>query len=162
LENVIVFITNIIALGRFWVKVNDDDSPIIFDILMDIADLLSSTEYKSFDRKYKGSKHYMAHTLVVYIFNIFAVFVKAAKIPKVIREFKCTNEIKLKHFKMASIMKGNLMDQLNLCIVTCSRNIIFHSAPLTLKSFCPDLVREGVKKDNAVNKERTLDKVNSS
>ena len=162
LEGVIVLIANIFALRRCWVKVHDDDSLMILNILMDIANLLSSTEYKIFDEKYKGSKNYMAHILVVYIFNIFAVFVKAAKIPKVIREFKCTNEIKLKHFKMASIMKGNLMDQLNLCIVTCSRNIIFHSAPLTLKSFCPDLVREGVKKDNAVNKKRTLDKVNSS
>ena len=43
LEDVIVFITNIIALGRFWVKVNDDYSPIILNILMDIANLLSST-----------------------------------------------------------------------------------------------------------------------
>ena len=136
LEDVIVFITNIIALGRFWVKVNDDYSPIILNILMDIADLLSSTEYKSFDEKYKGSKNYMAHTLVMYIFNIFAVFVKAAKIPKVIREFKCTNEIKLKHFRMANIMKGNLIEQLkNLCIVTWSSNIIFHSAPLSLNRF---------------------------
>ena len=79
---------------------------------MDIADLLSSIEYKSFDEKYKGSKNYMAHTLVMYIFNIFAVFVKAAKIPHVIGEFKCTNAIKFKHFRMASIVKGNLMEQL--------------------------------------------------
>ena len=74
LDDVIVFIVNIIALGRFWVKVNDDDSPMVLNMLMDIADLLSSTEYKSFDDKYKSSKNYMAHTLVVYIFNIFAVF----------------------------------------------------------------------------------------
>ena len=113
---------------------------------MDIADLLSSTEYKIFDEKYK-SKNYMAHTLVMCIFNIFAVYVKAAKIPKVIREFRCTNEIKFKHFRMASIMKGNLMEQLkNLCIVTYSSNIIFSQCTSVIKSFCLDLVRKDVKK----------------
>ena len=122
---------------------------------MDITDLLSSTECKSFDEKYKGSKNYMAHTLVVYIFNIFTVCVKAAKIPKAIRELKCTNQIKFKHFRMDSIVKGNLMEQLNLCIVLCSPNIIFHSAPLTLKSFCPDLVREeGKIVDNIVDRKK--------
>ena len=144
LDYVIVFITNIIALRRFWVKVDDDDSPMILNILMDIANLLSSTEYKSFDKKYKGSKNYMSHTLFVYIFNIFAVFVKAAKIPKVIRELKYTKLIKFKHFRMASIMKGNLMEQLNFSIVTCSPNIIFHSAPLTLTPFVQTWQRKKV------------------
>ena len=129
-------------MGRFWVKVDNDDSPMILDILMDIADLLSPIEYKCFDEKYKGNKNYMAHTLVVYIFNIFVDFVKAAKISKVIWEFKFTNLITFKHFRMASIIKGNLTEQLNLCIVTCSSNVIFYSAPLTLKSFCPDLTKE--------------------
>ena len=119
LEDVIVFIANIIALGGVWVKVNDGDSPMVLNILMGIADFLSSTEYKSIDEKYKGGKNYMAHTLVMYILNIFVVFVKAAKFPKVIREFKGSNVIKFKHFRMASIMKENMMEQLNLCIVTC-------------------------------------------
>ena len=69
MEDVIVFIANIIA-------VNDDDSHMILNILMNIADLLSLTEYKSFDEKYKGNKKYMAHTLVVYVFNILVVFKK--------------------------------------------------------------------------------------
>ena len=71
MEDVIVFITNIIA-------VNDDDSHMIINILMNIADLLSLTECKSFDEKYKGSK-YMAYTLVVYAFNILASFLKSCK-----------------------------------------------------------------------------------
>ena len=74
LEDIIACITNIIALGRFWVKVNDDDSHMILNILMDIADLLSSTEYKSFDEKYKGSKNYMEHTLVVLYFQYICSF----------------------------------------------------------------------------------------
>ena len=47
------------------------------------------------------------------------------------------------------------MDQLNLCIHTCSPNIIFNSAPLTFKTFCPELVVE----DANLNK-RSFDKVN--
>ena len=65
LKDVIVFIANIIALGIFWVKVDGNDSPMILNILLDIADLLSSMEYKSFNEKYKGSRKCMAHTLVV-------------------------------------------------------------------------------------------------
>ena len=92
-------------MGFFWVNVDDDDSPNILNILMDITDLLSLTEYKTVDEKYRGSKNYMTHTLVMYIFNIFVVFVKATKISKIIREFKFTNQIKFKHFRMALIIK---------------------------------------------------------
>ena len=59
------FIANIIAMGRFWVKVNDEESPMVLNICMDIADLISSTEYRSFDIRYKGSTEYMSHILVV-------------------------------------------------------------------------------------------------
>ena len=97
LNNVITFIANITALGRFRVKVKDDNFPMILNILMDITDLIYSVEYRSFDEKSKGSIIYMAYTLVVYIFNIFAVFVQSAKMPKVIRKFKVTNGINFKH-----------------------------------------------------------------
>ena len=88
-----------------------------FNILMDIADLIYSVEYR------KGSTKYMAHNLVVYIFNIFAVFVKDTKTPNIIREFKVTNGIKFKYLRMARFMKKKLLEQLNLCVVTSSRQI---------------------------------------
>ena len=74
---------------------------------MDITDLIYSAEYRSFDEKSKGSIMYMAYTLVLYIFNIFVVFVQTAKMPKVIRKFKVTNGIKFKHLRTASIVKAN-------------------------------------------------------
>ena len=46
------------------------------------------------------------------------------------------------------------MEQLNLCIVTTSRQILFNSEPLTLKYVCPGLV-EGVKIMNNVDKKET-------
>ena len=47
------------------------------------------------------------------------------------------------------------MEQLNLCIVTTSRQILFNSEPLTLKYVCPGLVEEGVKIMNNVDKKET-------
>ena len=43
MEYGIILIANIIALGRFWVKLDDDDSPMILNILMDIMDLQQNT-----------------------------------------------------------------------------------------------------------------------
>ena len=67
LGDAITFIANIIVLGIFWVKVEDGDSLMILNILMDIADLISTTEYRSVDEKYKERTKYIVHTLVVYI-----------------------------------------------------------------------------------------------
>ena len=161
MEDVICFIANIIAMGRFWVKVNDEESPMVLNIYIDIADIISSAKYRSFDDKYKGSTKYMAHTLVVYILNIFAVFVKAANTQKVIREFQLSNEIKFRYLRMARVTKGNLMEQLNLCVVTSSRQVLFNCVPITFKLFYPSMVKEDATSiDNGNDKKRSFDKVN--
>ena len=52
-------------------------------------------------------------------------------------------------------MKRNLKEQLNICIVTYSPNIIFYSAPLTLKYVCLDLIKEeGRIVDNVVDRKK--------
>ena len=79
----------------------------VLKFFMNIMDFFSSAEYRRFDDKYKGSTKYMAHTLVIYFFNIFAVFVKAAKTQKVIRELQVSNEIKFRNLRMARVMKKN-------------------------------------------------------
>ena len=101
-------------MARFWVKVNNEESPMMLNIFMGIADIISFAEYRSFDDKYKGSTKYMAHTLVVFIFNIFAVFVEAAKTQKVMREFQVSHEITFRYLRMARVMKENIMEQLTL------------------------------------------------
>ena len=70
LEDVISFIANLVTFARFFVK----ERPLVIIILVELADFLSSAEYKSFDNKFKGSTNYMAHTLIAYIFNIFFYF----------------------------------------------------------------------------------------
>ena len=57
-------------------------------------------------------------------------------------------------------MKRTLMEQLNICIVTYSPNIIFYNAPLTLKYFCLDLIKEeGRIVDNVVDRKKVLIKL---
>ena len=94
LNDVLTFIANIIVFLRFWVNMSkDEDTPYIIEMLTEIADNLSSSEYISFNNKYKHAAKYMPNTLVSYIFNIFSIFVKAAKNPHIIRKYKIENTI---------------------------------------------------------------------
>ena len=59
MDDVITFIVNIITLGIFWVKIHYFDSPMILNSLMGITDLITFTEYRNVNEKYKGSNKYM-------------------------------------------------------------------------------------------------------
>ena len=126
LEDVITFIANITVFARFWIKMNDDTQPLMIQLLTEIADILSSAEYKVFHDKFKKCKVYMPHTLISYIFNIVSIFIKMAKTPQVTRKFKITNTVDHKEIKMAIMMQSTLMDQLQLCAVTSSNRIFLH------------------------------------
>ena len=141
LEDVITFIANITVFARFWIKMNDDTQPLMIQLLTEIADFLSSAEYKVFHDKFKKCKVYMPHTLISYIFNIVSIFIKMAKTPQVTRKFKITNTVDHKEIKMAIMMQSTLMDQLQLCAVTSSTQNIFAQAPVSFKIFCPSLYK---------------------
>ena len=58
IDDVVSFIANIIIYARFWVQmspINTDDQPYIIQLLVEIADYISSAEYVSFNEKYKKS-----------------------------------------------------------------------------------------------------------
>ena len=83
LDDFIVFCANIIALSRFLVKTNEkDDSsqPLIVQMVLEIADVVSAAEYRKFEDTHKDEVLYMTHTLITNLFNIFSVFIKMAKI----------------------------------------------------------------------------------
>ena len=141
LEDVITFIANITVFARFWIKMNDDTQPLMIQLLTEIADFLSSAEYKVLHDKFKKCKVYMPHTLISYIFNIVSIFIKMAKTPQVTRKFKITNTVDHKEIKMAIMMQYTLMDQLQLCAVTSSTQNIFAQAPVSFKIFCPSLYK---------------------
>ena len=118
-------------------KEDTNDMPYIIQMLIEIADFLSSTEYMAFDSKYKTSIKYMPHTLVSYIFNIFSIFIKMAKNPHVVRKFKITNMIDQKETKIGQIMYKSLMDQLQLCSATSSLQSLFANPASSYYLFFP-------------------------
>ena len=123
IQDVITFIANIVTFSKFWIKLNktdSDDQPLVIQQIVEIADYLSSADYMCFNDRYKRSTPYMAHNLVVYIFNIFSVYIKMAKNPNVARRFKITNNVDIVKVKVARIIHHQLMEQLQLCTATSS------------------------------------------
>ena len=139
LNEVISFVANIIVYTRFWVElsINDtNDSPMIIQMVLEIADFLSSPAYKIFDNRYKQIAPYMYHTLVGYIFNIFSTFIKLAKNPYIIRQLKIENLIDPKDIKIGQMMFKTLLDQLQLCSATSSLQILFAHPTFSYNMFC--------------------------
>jgi len=157
LDDFIAFCANIIALSRFLVKTNEkDDSsqPLIVQMILEIADVVSAAEYRKFEDKHKDEVLYMTHTLITYVFNIFSVFIWMAKNPTVVRKFKIDNAIDPKGVKIALMMHKSLLDQLQLCCATSSVQNLFAKPPSSFAIFCPTLskqlkvVTSGQKKSN--------------
>ena len=74
LNDFIAFCANIIALSRFLAKMDEkDDSsqPLVVQIILEIADVVSAAEYRKFEEKHKDEVLYMTHTLITYMFNFF-------------------------------------------------------------------------------------------
>ena len=166
LEDVIAFISNIIAFTRFWVKMwdeNNDDHPMVIEMFLKIVDFLSSAEYRKFDDKFSEMAPYMYHTLVSYIFNIFSSFVRIAKNPNTIRKFKVENKISFREIQTARIMVKTLLEQLHLCTATSSLQMIFSSPPISYKVFFPVMKeKKRTFADNYVNNKESFKKMKSS
>lgn len=142
LEDVVAFIANIVLFARYFVKMSKEDTedqPYIIQLIIEVADFLSSAEYMSFHDKFKKSATFMPHTLITYIFNIFSTFIKMAKNPKVIRKFKVENLIDSKDVKIGRIMHSTLLDQLQLCAAISSVQNLFATPIISFKIFCPSL-----------------------
>ena len=162
LDDVIAFISNIVIFARHFVKMSKDDKeeqPYFIQLIIEVADFLSSAEYTNFHDKFKKSATYMPHTLITYIFNIFSVFIKMAKNPKVIRKFKVENIIDPKEIKIGCIMHDALLNQLQLCTATSSVQNIFATPTLSFKIFCPTLHANSYDKPTA--KDHSLKRNNS-
>ena len=103
IDDVIALIANLFAFTRFWVRmdINDLESyPFVLQLLVEIANVISTREYRKLDDSFVGGHEFMAHTLIAYVFNIFSLFVKAAKTPAVTRQVRDTNTMKVETVKM--------------------------------------------------------------
>lgn len=79
---------------------NTKSYPFVLHLFVEVADVLSSAEYREFAGNILGGHEYMAHTLITYLFNIFYLFVKVVELPADIRYVKVCNELDMKHVKM--------------------------------------------------------------
>ena len=79
--------------------------PFVLQLLVEVADILSSAEYREFDGKFGGGHEFMAHTFIAYVFNIFSLFVETAKTPAVTRHPKACNELKSEYLKMPMMIQ---------------------------------------------------------
>ena len=81
IEHVLNFIANIVVFARFWVKMTEESTsqPTFVQILVEVADYISTSEYKYSNEQHIATKVYMSHTLIAYLFNIISVFVKMGK-----------------------------------------------------------------------------------
>ena len=102
-NDVLCLISNLFVFTRFWVRMDIDDIKsytFVLQLLVEVADILSSAEYREFDGKFGGGHEFMAHTLIAYVFNIFSLFVKTTKTPAVTRHAKACNELNPEYLKM--------------------------------------------------------------
>ena len=107
-DDVLCLISNLFVFTRFWVRMNIDDVksyPFVPQLLVEVADILSSAKYRDFDGKFGGGHEFMAHTLIAYVFNIFSLFVKTAKTPAVTRHAKACNELKPEYLEMPMMIQ---------------------------------------------------------
>ena len=156
LSDIISFIANVIVYARFWVKLPNNESsdiPLVIQMLLEIADFLSSSAYTTFDNWFKQVAPHMYHTLVCYIFNIFSTFVKMAKNPHIVCKLKVENLVDPKEIRIGQMMFRTLLDQLQLCSATFSLQNLFAQPSFSYKIFCPqmktnDKKRQLTDKDN--------------
>ena len=155
LSDVISFIGNVIIYTRFWVKLPNNDStevPLVIQMFTEIADFLSSSAYTTFNDRFKTVAPYMNHTLVCYIFNIFATFVKMAKNPHTVRKLKIDNAVDPKGVRIGQMMFRTLLDQLQLCTATSSLQNLFAHPSFSYKIFFPQAMTN-TKKRQLTNKD---------
>jgi hypothetical protein len=114
--------------------------PLILQMINEVADFISASDFRTFYETHKQSANWIPHTLVVYIFNIFSVFVKTAKNPSVVRKYKINNTISYDDFNLSSLMISSLIDQMRLCTATGSLQVLFASPTSSFKLFCPHLI----------------------
>ena len=137
-----------ICFARFWIKLGDNASyqPTIVQFLNDVIDQQSSSEFTKFVDKHLEAKPFIPHTLISYLFNIISVFVKFAKNPHTVRQYKVENTIDPKGIKLATRMTASLTEQLELCSATCSPQVLFSKPPASCAVYCPHLVTVPPKK----------------
>ena len=76
LDDVLTLISNIVVMGRYWVNIDTSKEkvayPFVLKLLVELADTLSSAEFREFESKFKSAYPFIAHTLISYILICFS------------------------------------------------------------------------------------------
>ena len=62
------------VFARFWVQMDTTDCksyPFVMQLFVEVANVLSTAEYREFDGKFLDGYEYMAHTLITYLLASF-------------------------------------------------------------------------------------------
>ena len=145
LDDIITLAANLKVFGKFWFKISEDKYhmwPLVVTMIVEIADTISKPDFKHFFEKHRNTSNYIPHTIVVYMFNIFSLFVSTAKNPSAVRKFKIDGTIEyIKDIEVAMLMMTDLQNQLRLCTVTGSLHTLFAHPPTSFPIFCPNLAK---------------------
>ena len=82
LEDVITLAANRKVFESFWFKKSEDSyhqHSLIITMMEEIADFISTPDFKHFSDKHHSLSNYIPDTTVVYMFNIFSMYVNTAK-----------------------------------------------------------------------------------
>ena len=143
IEDIITLAANLRVFGRFWTSKDNNcfhQQPLVITMMEEVAEFVSSPEFHHFFAKHKKTSNYIVHTIIVYMFNIFSLFVGTAQNPQTVRKFKVEGTIEdLQDIEMASLMIQDLLNQLRLCTVTGSLHTLFAHPPTSFPTFCPRL-----------------------
>ena len=112
--------------------------PSIVDILLKIADELSSADYRRYDKKYSQTMTCILHTLVCHLLNTFSIFASNAKDPKFICILKSKDTIDAKPFDVIAYMSKQLLQHLQMVKITSTKCIIFAKPSSHLPLFFKD------------------------
>ena len=146
IEDIVTLAANLRVFGRFWTSKDNNcfhQQPLVITMMEEVAEFVSSPEFHQFFSKHKKTSNYIVHTIIVYMFNIFSLFVGTAQNPQTVRKFKVEGTIEdLQDIEMASLMIQDLLNQLRLCTVTGSLHTLFAHPPTSFPTFCPKLVKQ--------------------
>ena len=109
---------------------------------IEIADLISTADYRAFNDKFISTKRYMPHTIISYLLNIASIFTRMAKNPSTVRRFKIEGTIDAEEIRLANIMTSTLVNNIQVCTATSSLQVLFANAPSSFELFCHHLIEK--------------------
>ena len=139
-EDVVSFIANWLCWINFQVDFDvtvSSTQPVLVSILLELADLISSQEFRTYFDLFQSTRVYMAHTIIMSVYNIITNMVKSAKNTTIVRSLKATGHVSPNMIKMPLAMARRLVEELKLNMSSRTLGNLFARKPPTYNVFHP-------------------------